>query len=754
MIKRSLIYLQKNAMMLAMTSPEKRRSHGPELSLEMKENVKEIARSFIFQSRGAESIRDDENLADIHLINSLWALKEGEASGGQLTPVGGKIDEGELPETAALRELVEETHLRAPHRSVEKLAKQEYEFFHRGKNKVMKRKVHYYKMGISRPKTDIPYVLDLAEDKIAEFVSLSTSETRQLFTAGEITYHGRVLKILDCLSPNLEDRAATDTRIKDAERQQVAQEMLKHHLLSDVRRKMQVLEELFRGVRAPNSPSTSSEMHFTRISRLAFKDLYHIVTGLNYEDDRVASVVITEVNELWRDQMQYFSVADVKRAFDVSDFSATLFNSLQYKKVSDEPRHYTPTFNLETGAGMPTINLVFALLADELPGDYSKIRRLAEANPQTHRMLKRMQLLKKLKPGKETEFLQLLSNTKVNHQREELSLAEFGNETDITGMCKSINQYFTELQGTTNVSIPLDQLNEVQFANSLSSLVGLASGKSVLQRPETKYATPKILQWEAKRKLTLLLLLNDALRVRNEFIQRGITPIEELEKNLNLTGVEISERPEAKTEMSLLRKIIVRDQTLGTSNNFADVAKDVFGSAYKFTETSGEVLQECSYTVPTNPATGEPYVMTNKAKKRITTFTAPPCIGDMIIHTLTQGQGAVEIEEYEPLPVSGEKIISNSPGGGGDVRYAKYYIKHVDTKGVDRYKEIQCYVPDTRANRTAEDEYVRKQLDDREFGRRRLFTTKGVRSFMELLYPASIYGDVVREIFEGQHKKK
>ncbi len=85
------------------------------------------------------------------------------------------------------------------------------------------------------------------------------------------------------------------------------------------------------------------------------------------------------------------------------------------------------------------------------------------------------------------------------------------------------------------------------------------------------------------------------------------------------------------------------------------------------------------------------------------------------------------------------------------MRYAKFYIKHTDTTGVARYKEIQCYVPN--GSRTAEQEFQFKKEDDKRYGRARLFATKGVRSFMELLYPASIYGDSVRAIFSGQHKK-
>lgn len=764
--------------MSAMTSPEHRSGKGREVSPEVREKAKEIARIFIFQARPIESIRDDEDLENMHFVNSLWALKEGEASGGQLTPVGGKIDEDELPEAAAMRELVEETHLRSPERSIEKVGEQHYSFLHRGKNETMRRLVHYYKGKISAPDFDIPYVLDPAEDKIAEFVSLSPSETWQLFAKGEIHRDGKVLKILDCLSPKAQDRAQSQTIINHSEREQVGREMFKHHLLTDARKKMQILSSLAEGILVKpvgdqaSRPLKSPIIGAVNLNKwpeystepadipgrfqVAWNQLYHELTSFNFSNDQQASLYVRAVNDFWKEHIRDFTVADVQRAYDVTEMGAKLFNAFHYKKVSEQPRKYKAKFNLETGVGVPTANLVFALLADNL--DYSKIKLLARGNPQTHRLLKRMQFLKELDTMSEEAWLEKFSNTTMStgrgQDKKELRVLEIDSDINIQEMCQNINMYFEKLQGEADITVPLDQLDEVKQANSIKELVALAKGTVLSDRTDAPYRTEKVLQWEAKLKLTLLLLLNDAQRVRNEFMRRGTEPLDVLEDSLNLSGVEVRHRPEAKSIMSLLRKIIVRDQTLGTTNNFADVAKDVFGSAYIFNEVNPSDLEEQLYTIPHNPATNEPYIITNKQGKRIYEITAPPVLANMIFRLLEEGHGQVTAEEYTPLPPAGKSITSKGPGGGGDVRYAKFYIKHTDDNGVERYKEMQCYVPDGATGRTAKEEYHRKKVDDQRYGKARLFATQGVRSFMELLRPASIYGDGVRDIFADKHKVK
>lgn len=760
-----------------MSSPEQHSPRPPELKTESKERVKEVARIFIFQARSADSLRDDEPLADLMLVNSLWALKGGEASAGQLTPVGGTIDEGESPEKAAQRELVEETHLRAPERTIEKIGEQSYSFRHRGKNVTMNRRVHYFKGGISPAGFDIPYVLDPAEDKIEEFVALSPRETRTLFEHGEITHAGRVLKILDCLSPNPADRAHAETEINDAERQQVARTMLKHHLLTEARRKIITLNALGRGLLAkdpsgytpprtipivgainyeqwPNYDPTDPRTAPARF-QVELKNVYTTLTAHNFDDDREAADMLQRVDTLWREHIQHFTMADVKRALEISSIGGKLFNSFHYEKVSDTPRKFRPTFNLETGTGVPTANLVFALLADNL--DYSKMRVLARANPQTHRLLKMMQHLQAHDIGQtEDYFLEQLRAARMRHKGyTDLPVIELGDHVNIREMCLNINSYFERLQGEAHVptDVPIDQLDEIKRANSMRELVALAKGEHIMQRADIPFSSPRILQWEAKRKLILLVLLNDALRVRNEFIRRGVVPIEELEKTLSIPGLEIRPRSAAKDTMSLLRKIIVLDRTIGLNNNFADVAKDIFGAAYVFHEATPPDLIEQNYEIPFDPTTEGQYRVRDADGQWLTHIRAPAVIARCMFQVLEHGQGSVEIMNYQPLPRPGEGVKSKGPGGGGKIRYAKFTVLHYAEDGTVRYKEIQCFVPDPTHDRTAEDEYMHKKNDDRRYGRARLFGTKGMRSFMELLYPASIYGHSVRAIFAGQHKQ-
>jgi hypothetical protein len=82
---------------------------------------------------------------------------------------------------------------------------------------------------------------------------------------------------------------------------------------------------------------------------------------------------------------------------------------------------------------------------------------------------------------------------------------------------------------------------------------------------------------------------------------------------------------------------------------------------------------------------------------------------------------------------------------------AKFDIECVLPNGTRTCREVQVFLPKQNEDGewvSGEVDYQQKLDDDREYGVSRLFSTKALRSFMELMYPAEIYGDRIRPIYK------
>ena len=123
---------------------------------------------------------------------------------------------------------------------------------------------------------------------------------------------------------------------------------------------------------------------------------------------------------------------------------------------------------------------------------------------------------------------------------------------------------------------------------------------------------------------------------------------------------------------------------------------------------------------------------------------------DLIKSILDNGNGKVKIYNYKPTPVAGSPLLSEGVGGGAEVRFAKLYVTHTDDNGVVRDEEIQIFSPSDDGT-SGQEWYNRKKKDDEEYFFRRLMDTKGLRSFIELLYPSTIYGDPIRGMYSKEN---
>jgi hypothetical protein len=125
-----------------------------------------------------------------------------------------------------------------------------------------------------------------------------------------------------------------------------------------------------------------------------------------------------------------------------------------------------------------------------------------------------------------------------------------------------------------------------------------------------------------------------------------------------------------------------------------------------------------------------------------------------------QGQ-LVRIVKYKGFPEDGKKFSASSgPGATGNIRMGKFYIEHTAPDGTVRNREMQIFLPRIIRNNdggierieSGEVDFEAKKADDREYSVSRLFSTKALRSFMELMYPAEIYGDSIRPIYKAKAK--
>ncbi|MFH2018431.1 MAG: NUDIX domain-containing protein, partial [bacterium] len=152
-----------------------------------KEAVRRVSRIFLTRSKSADKIIKEilagKNPADIKFITAKWIEKdEGSENPRQLMPAGGKIKPDETAEAAAIREALEETHLRAA--DVEGLGNIRYSFHHKKSNQELTVDETLF-IGKILP-SDVAYPLDPKEDKIAGFHDLDVDELAKLFEKGQI----------------------------------------------------------------------------------------------------------------------------------------------------------------------------------------------------------------------------------------------------------------------------------------------------------------------------------------------------------------------------------------------------------------------------------------------------------------------------------------------------------------------------------------------------------------------------------------
>ncbi len=119
-----------------------------------------------------------------------------------------------------------------------------------------------------------------------------------------------------------------------------------------------------------------------------------------------------------------------------------------------------------------------------------------------------------------------------------------------------------------------------------------------------------------------------------------------------------------------------------------------------------------------------------------------------VVETIA-AQANTRVVGFKSTPQKNERLKSRGAGGKGEVRFAKFYIEHKDAEGNLHYEEVQVYAP-SEDGKSGFYHKRKKEADDERYFFERLLQTRGLRSFMELLFPAAIYGRPVHLL----HRKR
>lgn len=683
-------------------------------SLERREaERKEVMRMFLFQSMRSEQLaeqfkEDTTDIANVEFTRALYIQKtKDSANPNQVMPVGGNLEPKENLRKAGLRESVEEMHVRPTIQSFRMLdTAQDYEFKHPKKG-LLKRRSHFA-VGRLLP-GDIPYPLEEA-DNIAAFPYLSIEQTQELFENGTVHTEQGDYPLLESLAPGSarSENAQVHTDLSES---RVKQEVLSLHKLTEANKKLEVLERLLDISHSKYSLDDIARIH-EKISRYRENiNQIHDYTFVRDKNALEADTVFYRVQELWRDVAPHFNQEQVVQALSNSNLEALV-------KFSTEGR-----YNAETGKGIPTINLLFPLLAGQKDKFNISERKILMQNPQMRTLLEAVQLLRK----RDAHVEDIYRLFKIE-----------ANEDLYTDIGRSIDTFFHHLKSEAQVpdEVPIDQMNEVK-SKDFRTLVNIALGRDKFYFKGKSEAVKRELRWEAQRKLVLMLMLTQSLAEQKKRERGGVEVLDRIEYRLEAPGSsgyhrtlrlngknhEVRIDRDEKTVLSTLRKMLVRDRM----DN--QVYSDIFREAYIF--NGDDITSEDTQDVDLPIANKE-------------TMRVPQIVADLLYELQLASKlegGRLQILELKIFG-SGDKAQSRSVGGGGDIRMAKFYLRHVSEDGVERLREVQVFLNEA--------DYEAKHADQDRYAMARLFHTQGLRSVIELLYPAEIYGDRLRPIHAGK----
>ncbi len=769
---------------------------------------REMSRVFIYQSKGTDQVRAElmsgKSPDQISFINLIFAEKNADSiSPNQLLPVGGSKRPGDKNSLeVARRRMLEETHLRPI--KIKKLGNMDYKLNDPRKEKAEKIAATYYLAEVLP--LDVAYSLNPHEDKIAGYHQIDLTTYRDeilrqgFYVADENSDGERKLPMIDSLRVRYEvgPEDMTSNIVEDISAQNVAE--LQGRLVEELENKdfQKTQKILYHLISLMDMDSNAVEYWIDDVDKAKnILDSTKILKDLlSYAANEVYNNDVTKVSELFLAAFDLSNFEDevsekhagrshnemvLRVVFSLLESKFNYDNYIELVKanpdLADFGERLEKFIGILSSGGNETGNrkkLAFQLKGlDQIDPElveeaffeafFDFIPKDADGKKQFERRI-----------NKTLAAIDSLLDEKIVRSKLAPVVRDQYNERLLTQVGEIRNaKIFTLMK----YALPGVGLEEKSRFKADQDEVSGPQDKNMLRR----------VVFEARRKLAMLFLLLESDEYYDEVIDLGSQEIQALwndildppkvncflsekrNENNDLLDIEsnfvmpdnssaqtMAVRPfknklgdttmlvgqslRRKERESVYRKMIVR------GFDRPEDIKDINGRSLVIMPSKDQPLSEILkkeervLEICDRDNNGN-YVCEDK------NFEDHVAVFD-IIESL-QKDKHVKILEYKPTNEPGTSFDSNGAGGEGQIRLAKFYIQHTDNNGNVRTEEVQIFTPsaDGRSGFYWE---KKKKEDDESYEFDRLLRTKGVHSFVEILYPAKIFGKPIQNV----NKKK
>ncbi len=738
-------------------------------------------RLFLFQSKLPETLPTTETgvegdlIAHLQFTEAFFARKKSQAGKpDRIVPIGGLVEDGESVQEASIRRVVEQTHVRPTTTSHTPLpTEQRYEYTSLSSGEKRVREVSYASARLL-PR-DKGYVLDTERNKIEEYVGFTIPEWESFLRDGEwVTKDGVKVVLSGNLLIGLCERDGAHTYTDDREVHGIHREFMSLFKLTEADKKFHIMNHLLvRGRRGLDRDVYDDlKRWMMRIAdefadrvRSIPKILREIDRGLHPEDmfDSCMEDILKyyeEVTKLWSSVATHYQMSDIREALGYSNLEAELSFATNER------------FSEVTGAGFPTIDLLLPILIGDKESLTFREKKILIKNPRARKLLKILSLMRKIY-DQDPE----MCPDKIIETMTKADFVRGSNNNNLIEISKKLDQYFDHLLfekiSAEDIDSSLRQDPEVltyseedpQGAQILPRLIRLSFSSTTDERGrETRF--------EAQRKLVLLFMLCEGLIEKNKVIENGIIDIVSVEDavlgikagtdkkeaftaTLQINGIDTDVQfirfVRVKSDLELMRKMITRDMGIGYEGSDNSITNDTFGEALIISSGSDDLMEEVSIL---------DLVHSNRSKNS-ENMVAPRVVRAYIskILEVAKIRGLnIQIVDFKPLNIEGQRFVSSSAGGGDVIRMLKFDIKHTtqmsDGTELNRFREVQMFLPKCSSDGSwlgGEVDFREKKLKDEKYGINRLFMTRdSIKSFIELIFPTEIYGDTAQKLYTGK----
>lgn len=771
----------------------------PELQVERVTN--EVARVFVLQSRSDESIaelcaglQDKINegsltaeavvdiLANELLTHSLMIKKDEQSRNpGQVVPVGGgktPEDRNDLSRTA-VRELLEEIHVRP--RGLKRLRDRmgndiviHYDQTLKKQGKPQVEKKTDMSLFIARiSPSDIPHQQNKEEDKIASFPRSNLLDMGELWGNNTVTGKHGTLHLMDALQAFPQDTQGEKIDLKFPDKQKhleaIAETMNAYGVEGrafEIEKIIDVAKELA-GIAEWKVGATESDQ---------FTGLRKKIHELEFDTKELPKAQVL-YREIVRECAQHIDLLEwFPHAVERSNFKEELRNpgnskiegALRFAFLMAKTNLSLSEIailkkEIEFENGPPHVKSEYY----DLIGFLKKIVGKKDDEDITEEDI--INYAKSVEPNiYEEGYDELLQN----HEEEFAKKTGIKNLGNKTGRIDKFLLTMFKMGVESGSDAKLNDLRGDPLSNvmgpNLENLLSCAFDQAPV--PGFLSEDSKIrLKFEALRKLFLLSVLEPASQRYSVVERLGNGKIEEVWNKLffidektqhvstaesddetkymrgfkSIEGLLVSQNVRPKLIDSYFRKIIMR--------GFDDPEDlwDIYGRSLVLavdknteSEKTNELFTRQDFEIETYSVNYEKKLIPEKQ-----TVTEYPAVIEIIKQL--QAQGA-KIVDYDPTNVPGTSFNSAGPGGGDPITMAKFYIclETPTARGTTRrFEEVQVFSP-TEDGKSGFQNKETKEFYDRQRAVRRLLDTKGLRSFIELMFPIGIYGDLIHNLYK------